>query len=61
MKQSSDGEIEKCASYNLISNRDAGFTKGRSAEEQARAVDDEDTSASLKAFHMLLYTYNIDI
>ena len=54
MKQSSDGEIEKCASYNLISNRDAGFTKGRSAEEQARAVDDEDTAASLKAFHMLL-------
>jgi len=39
---------------NLILKRDAGLTKGRSAEEQARAVDDEDTSASLKAFHMLL-------
>lgn len=54
MKRSLDSEIEKCVSYNIISNRDASFSKGCSAEEQARAVDDEDTSASLKAFHMLL-------
>lgn len=47
-------EIETSEPINLVSKRDAGLTKGRSAEEQARAVDDEDTSASLKAFHMLL-------
>ena len=47
-------QIETSETFNLISKRDAGLTKGRSAEEQARAVDDEDTSASLKAFHMLL-------
>ena len=47
-------QIETSEPINLISKRDAGLTKGRCAEEQARAVDDEDTSASLKAFHMLL-------
>lgn len=54
MNQSEDSENEKCFLYNLISNSDAGLSKQRSAEEHARAVDDEDTSASLKAFHMLL-------
>ena len=54
MKRSPDDGSETRASCNLISYRNAGCFKGRRAGEPARAVDDEDASASLKAFHMSL-------
>jgi len=54
MKRSPDGGSETRASSDLISKRNAGCLKGRRAGEPARAVDEEDTSASMKAFHMSL-------
>ena len=55
MIRSPNIDIDTRSSFNLISNRDAGYTKGRHKEEtEDRGVDDEDTTASLKAFHMSL-------
>ena len=50
MKRSPDSGIGTRSSCHLISSKDDGLR----FEDPERSVDDEDTSASLKAFHMLL-------
>lgn len=54
MVRSSDIGIETRASFNLISKRDAGYNKERHKEDAERLVDNEDATASIKAFHMSL-------
>ena len=54
VRSSEEIGLETRASFDLMRKSDADDTKIQYKEDAERAVDDEDTAASIKAFHMLL-------